>query len=219
MKGLSSSSGPLGESDALSPDAASGQAMWLRSYSGPSSLILAEHLILLAHPPACPVVLYRASQRLHCRAIRQQLDSLQQTFVPLGTEHHCHGNTSPSDGQYLILFIDLPNQVQKAILRFRDGRNWLVCFMVLTIAVIKWMEYIKFNKNFIFSSIFGYLHKFLCFHAGNNRYKQMAGMMAIIAARIGWTRLAWREQSQRLDLLLRKSLELLEKFQFKFAGR
>ena len=36
-------------------------------------------------------------------------------------------------------------------------------------AVIKWMEYIKFNKNFIFQSIFRYLHKFLCFHAGNNR--------------------------------------------------
>jgi len=32
------------------------------------------------------------------------------------------------------------------------------------------MEYIKLNKNFIFSSIFRYLHKYLCFHAGNSRY-------------------------------------------------
>ena len=37
------------------------------------------------------------------------------------------------------------------------------------------MEYIKFNKNFIFQSIFRYLHKFLCFHAGNNRSNPAPG--------------------------------------------
>ena len=43
---------------------------------------------------------------------------------------------------------------------------------IYTRAVIKWMEYIKLNKNFIFSSIFRYLHKYLCFHAGNSRYRK-----------------------------------------------
>ncbi len=40
-----------------------------------------------------------------------------------------------------------------------------------TIAVIKWMEYINSIKILSFQSVFRYLHKFLCFYAGNNRYK------------------------------------------------
>ena len=35
---------------------------------------------------------------------------------------------------------------------------WLAQNYSSTIAVIKWMEYIAFNKNFIFSRIFRYLH-------------------------------------------------------------
>jgi hypothetical protein len=52
----------------------------------------------------------------------------------------------------------------------------LIRLKFLIIAVIKWMEYIKFNKNFIFSNIFRHLYEFLCFHAGNGRYIFMIAM-------------------------------------------